>query len=277
MDMASRRLDVFISQSLTGTQAVKALAQFLVTFKAVPGARIFTDLGSDLTSKVFENFCQQSGLHHYFANPASKWHTSTLERAHRTIRGIAFRILRSPTKAQLEGQKLNMVSAIKLACQIYNKTFNSAVGCAPASITSENYPNVLAYRQRQSARKLDDAIMKEIQRRGGNMLNFSLPSVPRIPIGTKVRIRIQGLITEEGQAKLHSFSKEFATLSFSSQLYQVIGYKPTSPVISYTVQSLDGSQTVLPFSFTRNQLAVVALPQHGLGGGSDKVSSDNSN
>lgn len=52
MDMGSRRLDLFFTQALTGLQAIKALTQFIVTFRVTPGCKIFSDLGSDLTSKV---------------------------------------------------------------------------------------------------------------------------------------------------------------------------------------------------------------------------------
>lgn len=156
-----------------------------------------------------------------------------------------------------------MVTALKLACRIFNATYSRAIGMAPDAVTTETYPVVLAFREQQSARKLDNAIVKAISQRGGDLLKFHIPSEAQLPIGAKVRIKLEGLVSEEGQRKRNAFTKEFATLSFSSQVWEVVGFKRTNPVISYTVRSLDGNDTILPFSFTRNQLAIVSLPFNG--------------
>lgn len=264
MDMASRKLDIRFVQSLTAVQAIKAAQQFIQTFQLSAGGKIFTDAGSDFTSTRFAEFCQQHAINHYFNNPSSSHKTSILERAHRTIRAIAFRILHSKPEDVKAGigkgkARLNMVEALREAVQIYNASFSSAIGMAPDDVETSNYGQVLAYRQTLGARKLDDYIERELRRRGTSLRTFQLPSMPQLPINALVRIQLQGRTQEEGPRR-HAFSKEFASLTFSSQVYKVIGYKETSPLISYIVASIKDPTSPLPYSFTRSQLVLVTLP-----------------
>lgn len=266
MDLASRRLDIFFTHALTAVQAVKAARQFLATFQARPDVRLFTDFGAEMVGTVFSNFCSQASIRHYYNNPSSENKTSILERAHRTIRGIAGRMIRAPKQVlqELFGKSsIDMVEALREAVVQYNHTYSRAVGMPPAEITPINYERVLMYRQRARAKQLDDYLTRELRRRGGSILTFPLPSEAQLPIGALVRVRLRGLVTDDDpqqpKKKKNTWAKEFASLKFSSQVYRIKSIRQTCPV-GYTVESVEGSYT-MPYSFTANELVLVNPPQ----------------
>jgi transposase InsO family protein len=271
MDLATRKLDLFFTHSLSAVQAVKALQQFIETFKCKPvGVHLFTDFGAEMTGAIFSSFCAQAGIKHYFNNPSSKNKTSILERSHRTLRAIAYRIMRAPPDLLEKGlgngkRSVNMVEALQAAVEVFNHSYSRSIGMAPNDVNEQNYAQVLVHQQKQRAKRIGDYISKELERRSGDMWTVPIPSVADLPVDTLVRIRLQALVTEQDQARRHSFSKEFSSITYSSQVYRITGALPSSPV-SYTVASTDSS-FVMPFSFTRNQLVVVQLPSEKKNGG----------
>ena len=154
------------------------------------------------------------------------------------------------------GYRRTMRQALIAAVNIHNASYSRAVGMAPDKVTEATLPQVLIYRQRQSAKTLDNFLKRRIQA-GAKMLTMSLPSEPTLSVGTRVRIKLTGNVSENPSTAANSFSKSFSTITHSSSLYVVTGTRPTSPTISYIVAPEAEQDAPLPFSFTRSELLVV--------------------
>ena len=274
IDMMSRKMAIRITPALSklpstglryqwkisgGDQAVKALDEFVRELDLKPGARLWTDAGTDFRSRVFQAALQQHDFSHYFSNPSNPSKASILERQHRSIRSVAMRILRSEREQVAggigeHGYRRTMRQALLAAVKIHNSSYSRAIGMAPDQVTSETLPQVLAYQQRQSAKTLDNFLRKRIQQ-GAKMRTLSLPSEPTLAIGTRVRIRLSGNISETPTAI--AFAKSFASITHSSTVYVVVGTRLTSPTVSYVVAPEGSPNAVLPFSFSRSNLLVV--------------------
>ena len=155
------------------------------------------------------------------------------------------------------GHRRTMRLALLTAVQIHNESFSRAGGQKrPNQVTQETLPQVLLYRQRESAKTLDRFLQERI-RSGANMRTMRLPSEPQLALGTLVRIRLSGNVADTASGPAHSFAKSFASITHSSTVYKVVGTRPTSPTVSYVVAPADKPTAPLPFSFTRADLLVV--------------------
>ena len=154
------------------------------------------------------------------------------------------------------GHRRTMRQALIAAVQIHNASYSRAIGTAPDKVTQATLPQVLLYQQRQSAKTLDNFLRKRIEA-GARMRTMSLPSEPTLSIGTRVRIRLSGNVSESPSTSANSFAKSFSSITHSSTVYVVVGTRPTSPTISYVVAPVGSPEAKLPFSFTRNNLLVV--------------------
>ena len=182
------------------------------------------------------------------------------ERMHRSLRSVAMKALRS-------GAVANMPEALQLAVRVRNATFSRAIGTSPDRVTPETYPALLLHQEKSRAKHLDDWLSRELKTRRLDQL--LLPSQPRIPIGSRVRLKLIGRMRtdDETASKTGVLFKEHSTPKFSSQLYTVIGWRPAPPTVSYIIANAAGKR--LEPTFDRHQLLIVSTKDgHHLSSGS---------
>ena len=150
-----------------------------------------------------------------------------------------------------------MPQAIKMACEIINNSYSSAIGMRPRDVTRQNAALVLNYKERKRAKKEAAWLKRQLGQRR-SIAGLTLPYDRRLPVGTRVRVSVSAL---EPTTPGGAFQKQLARPTFSSQVWRISGYKASSPIPSYTVSAIPATPGetgyTLPFSFTRSQLLVI--------------------
>jgi hypothetical protein len=216
----------------------------------------------DFTSRAFAVWTASQGIRHVFANKISPSHIAHVERSIRkeelgarghglilnsmpgSLRSVASRIRR-------HDRTVTATAGFLKACTILNNTPRPDLdGLSPNDVTTETYERVALARERARVAEVDKYLAM-----GGS----HLPFLPRIELGTIVRRRLSPISLLDTPGLRNHFSKESSRQTYSSALYRVVGFRRTSPVISYILAAgLDSAP--LPESYTINQLIVVSPP-----------------